>query len=62
MNALWSALSSTESVTQRRALSAVTSHSIRAYLTIIHRSGGKYPPLSPTLDEIIVSVYITQAE
>ena len=31
-------------------------------LTIIHRSGGKYPPLSPTLRRIIVLVYTTQAE
>ena len=34
----------------------------RLILTIIHRSGGKYPPLSPTLRWIIVLVYATQAE
>ena len=32
------------------------------YLTIIHQSGGKYPPLSLTLWWIIVLVYTTQAE
>ena len=32
------------------------------YLTIIHQSGGKYPPLSPTLRWIIVLVYTTQTE
>ena len=36
--------------------------STREYLTIIHRSGSKYPPLSPTPRWIIVLVYTTQAE
>ena len=31
-------------------------------LNSIHRSGGRYPPLSPTLRWIIVIVYTTQAE
>ena len=32
------------------------------YLTIIHRSGGKYPPLSPTQRWIIDLAHTTQAE
>ena len=47
----------------RSAASTSQNHlSVRFYLTIIHRSGGKYPPLSPTLRWIIVLVYTTQAE
>ena len=44
------------------AHSQITASFASEYLTIIHRSGGKYPPLSPTLRWIIVLVYTTPAE
>ena len=37
-------------------------HYIGFPIVIIHRTGGKYPPLSLTLSWIIVLVYTTQAE